>query len=91
MSKKATQASKARPPARATVKATVVLDADTHGRLVVAATLRGVDRSTYAAEVLREALKGVVYFDKAMPNDPGEGSNRPTGATGEKKSDEEAA
>jgi hypothetical protein len=63
------------------VKTSVVLDADTHGRLVVAATLRGVDRSTYAAEVLREALKGVVYFDKAMSADPVEASDRRIGRT----------
>src|SRR5262245_19761825 len=48
------------PPSRPPVKTTVVLDADTHTRLVAAATLRGVDRSTYAAGILREGLKGVV-------------------------------
>jgi hypothetical protein len=61
------------------VKTSVVLDADTHGRLVVAATLRSVDRSTYAAEVLGEALKGVVDFDKALPSGPGEANDRPGG------------
>jgi hypothetical protein len=73
------------------VKTSVVLDADTHSRLVVAATIRGVDRSTYAAEVLREALKGVVFFDKAMAPDPGESEDRPAGATPAKKSGDQAA
>jgi hypothetical protein len=59
------------------VKTTVVLDADTHTRLVGAAALRGVDRSTYAASILKEGLKGVVLFDKAMSSDSGESSDRP--------------
>src|SRR5262245_21833494 len=63
-------------PSRPTVKTTVVLDADTHTKLVAAAILRGVDRSTYAASILREGLKGVVCFDKAMSADQGEISDR---------------
>ena len=65
------------PPSRPPVKTTVVLDADTHTKLVAAATLRGIDRSTYAAGILREGLKGVVCFDKAMSSDPGESTDRP--------------
>jgi hypothetical protein len=66
-----------KPPSRPPVKTTVVLDADTHTKLVAAAALRGVDRSTYAASILREGLKGVVIFDKAMSNDPVENEDRP--------------
>jgi hypothetical protein len=70
------------PPARPSVKTTVVLDADTHTKLVAAAALRGVDRSTYAAGILREGLKGVVCFDKALSNDPGESDDRPSRRVG---------
>jgi hypothetical protein len=58
------------------VKTTVVLDADTHTKLIVAANLRGVDRSTYAASILKEELKTVVCFDKAMSSDSGDSDDR---------------
>ena len=70
------------PPVRPTVKTTVVLDADTHTKLVAAAALRGVDRSTYAAGILREGLKGVVCFDKALSSDPGDSDDRPRARVG---------
>lgn len=67
------QAANARPP----VKTSVVLDADTHTRLIAASALRHMDRSTYAAEILREQLKGVVCFDKAMKADLDDTDDRP--------------
>jgi hypothetical protein len=73
------------------VKTTVVLDADTHTRLVAAAALRGVDRSSYAASILREGLKGVVCFDKAISSDPGESEDRPRARAGINSDDQEAA
>ena len=79
------------PPPRPPVKTTVVLDADTHTKLVAAAALRGVDRSSYAAGILREGLRGVVCFDKAIQPDPGESEDRPAGATPAKKSGDQAA
>ena len=79
------------PPARPSVKTTVVLDADTHTKLVAAAALRGVDRSTYAAGILREGLKGVVCFDKAMSSDSGETEDRLVRRAGISPADEEAA
>jgi hypothetical protein len=50
----------------ARVKATVMLDVSTHAKLAVAAALRGMDRSTYAAELIAEGLRGVVAFDKKL-------------------------
>jgi hypothetical protein len=79
------------PLSRPSVKTTVVLDADTHTKLVAAATLRGVDRSSYAAGILREGLKGVVCFDKAMSNDPDESDDRPSRRVGISPDDQEAA
>jgi hypothetical protein len=48
------------------VKATVLLDVGTHAKLAVAAALRGLDRSTYAAELISHGLRGVVAFDKKL-------------------------
>ena len=78
------------PPSRPSVKTTVVLDADTHTKVVAAATLRGVDRSSYAASSLREGLKGVVCFVKAMSSDPVESEDRPRARAGKSLDDQEA-
>jgi hypothetical protein len=51
------------------VKCTVILDVATHARLAAAAALRGCDRSTFAAEAITEALKGIVVFDRRNPDD----------------------
>ena len=91
MSKQRTQRDKTTTPSRPSVKTTVVLDADTHTKLIVAANLRGVDRSTYAAGILREELKSVVCFDRAMSSDSGESSDRQGGGLRVKDDDEEAA
>jgi hypothetical protein len=47
-----------------TVKATVVVDVDLHAKWSAAASLRGMDRSAWAAEVLAEALKGLLIIDR---------------------------
>ena len=52
----------AAPPARKPVKATILVDVETHARWAAAAALRGVDRSAFAVAALQEALKGVVLF-----------------------------
>jgi hypothetical protein len=49
-----------------TVKTTVVLDVNTHTKLVAAAALRGLDRSTLAAGFIEEGLRGVVVFDRTL-------------------------
>lgn len=54
----------ASPAKRRTVKTTVVVDVDTHSRWALAAALRGLDRSAWAAEVITEALKGLIVIDK---------------------------
>jgi hypothetical protein len=82
---------KAQTPSRPSVKTTVVLDGDTHTKLVAAATLRGIDRSTYAASILREGLKGVVCFDKAMSSDSVDSSDRLDSRIGIRSDADEAA
>ena len=86
-----TQTSQTKPPSRPSVKTTVVLDADTHTKLIVAANLRGMDRSTYAASILREELKTVVCFDKALSSDSGESSDRQAGGLRVKDDADQAA
>lgn len=54
-----------RAEARRTVKATVLLDVETHQKLAALAALRGCDRSTIAAEAIRAAVSSVVVFDRA--------------------------
>jgi hypothetical protein len=46
------------------VKCTILLDVETHTKLAAAAAMRRVDRSTYAASILREGLRSVVCFDR---------------------------
>lgn len=77
MSKRRTQTDSTNTPPRPSVKTTVVLDADTHTKLIVAANLRGMDRSAYAAGILKEQLRSVVVFDKALSSDSGESDDRP--------------
>lgn len=49
---------------RKTVKASIVLDVQTHARLAAAAALRGMDRSALAAEFITEGLKGLVIVNR---------------------------
>lgn len=51
------------------VKATVLLRVEVHARLAAAAALRGVDRSTYAAECIENGLKGIVVIDRRRKPD----------------------
>lgn len=50
-------------PARR-IKTTVFLDVETHTKLAGAAALAGVDRSTFAAGAIREAVSSIVLFDR---------------------------
>jgi hypothetical protein len=63
------------------VKASILVDADLHIRWGAAASLRGMERGAYAVEVLREATKGIVLFDRALSKiadevDPAEDEER---------------
>lgn len=64
----ATESPRRRKPAAAAprklVKATVSIDVETHARWAAAAALRGMDRSAFAVEALKVALKGIVLFDR---------------------------
>ena len=60
----------ARPPVNAVVKTSVPLDVETHARLCAAAALQQRDRSALAAEILSEALRGIVIIDKRRSGDP---------------------
>lgn len=60
----------ATPSPQRTVKATILLDVQTHAKLAAAAALRGCDRSTLALSFITEGLKGMVVFDRnANPSD----------------------
>ena len=57
-------------PDRPPVKCSVLLDVETHARLAAVAALRGCDRSTIAAEAIREGLRGGAAFDRGSQTDP---------------------
>lgn len=58
------------PSVERSVKATVVVDVDTHARWAAAAALAGVDRSAWAAGVIKEALRGVIVVDRRKTGEP---------------------
>jgi hypothetical protein len=53
-----------------TVKTTVVLDVHTHAKLSALAALRGCDRSTIAADAIRQVVSSMVVFDRADRKKP---------------------
>lgn len=59
-----------------TVKTTVVIDADTHVRWAAAAAMANMDRSAWAAAVIREACRGIVVMDRRKTSDRSEGKDR---------------
>ena len=50
----------------------MVVDVELHARWSAAASLRGMDRSAWAAEVLAEALKGFLIIDRRKGSGRGE-------------------
>lgn len=52
-----------------TVKTSLTLDVDLHSRLSLAAALAGMSNTAYVADVLREALKGLIVIDKRSSRD----------------------
>jgi len=62
----------ASPPAKKFVMASVKLDVATHARVAAAAALSQIDRSTWIAKAINEALSGIVVFDRRAPKGSGE-------------------
>lgn len=52
-------------PARKSVKASILVDVELHARWSAAASLRGMDRSAFAVEALRTAVKGIHIIDRS--------------------------
>lgn len=46
------------------VKTSLTLDVDLHSRLSLAASLAGVSNNAFIADVLKDALKGLIVIDK---------------------------
>jgi hypothetical protein len=49
----------------------VLLRVEVQARLAAAAALRGCDRSTFAAECIENALRGLLVIDKRKPDGHG--------------------
>ncbi len=65
------------PQGRQSVKASILVDVETHARWAAAAALRGMDRNAFAVEALKEALRGIVVVDRRKPTDRSGHSDRP--------------
>lgn len=50
------------------VMTSVRLDVATHARLSAAAALAGMDKSTFCARAISDALVGIVVFDRRKPD-----------------------
>ena len=57
------------------VKCTVLLDVETHTKLAASAAMKRMDRSTLAASILREGLRGIVAFDRHAPRKPADNAD----------------
>ncbi len=76
MSEKPTQRRKAAgPPPSKPVKCTILLDVETHTKLAAGAAMRRCDRSSFAATILREGLRGIVAFDRNIPRKPADNAD----------------
>jgi hypothetical protein len=62
----------AAPAARKHVMVSVRLDVPTNARVAAAAALAGLDKSTYCARAITEALAGIVVFDRNNPKSGGQ-------------------
>jgi hypothetical protein len=77
---------KASKPSGPFVRVSVPLDARNHAKLCALAALRSADRSTTAAEILMNGLKGVVVIDPRSKTDPVESKESATLAIHDKNS-----
>jgi hypothetical protein len=76
----------ARPP----VKTSVPLDVRTHAKLCACAALRGVDRSSLAAEFIKAGLRDVVVLDSRRKSGQSSEEDR-SEQEGDGREDEEIA
>lgn len=53
------------PQVQRTVKTSLTVDADLHVRWSAAAAMRGMSNNALAVEILAEALRSIVVFDRA--------------------------
>lgn len=60
----------AAPQAGRTVKASLLVDVETHARWSAAASLGGMTNNAFAVEALKAALKGIVVVDRRKSGDP---------------------
>ena len=58
----------AAPAVRKHVMVSVKLDVASNARLSAAAALAGIDKSTFCARAITEALAGIVVFDRRKPD-----------------------
>jgi len=69
----ATEKQRRRKPAVASqgrsIKTSLTLDADLHVRLAAASAMRGMSANAFVQEVLTEALKSIVVFDRRKGSD----------------------
>lgn len=56
------------------VRASILVDVETHAKWSAAASLRRMDRSTFAVNAIAEACRSIVLFDRA--NGPDQGKSR---------------
>ena len=80
------------PPSGKSVKASILVDVELHARWAAAAALRGMDRSAFAVEALKEACKGIIVVDRRRTADRARADDRPSMALGiSPDADDEAA
>jgi hypothetical protein len=60
-------------------------------RADIAAALRGIDRSAFAAEAIAEACRGIIIVDRRKTSDRAKGEDRHAPALGISPDEEEAA
>lgn len=59
-----------------TVKTSLILDADLHIRLAAASAMKGVSANAFVCEVLTEALRSIVVFDRRKNSDEAESAHQ---------------
>ncbi len=60
----------ATPHAGRSVKASLLVDVETHARWAAAASLRGMTNNAFAVEALKEALRGIIVVDRRKTAGP---------------------
>lgn len=73
------------------VKASILVDARTHALWAAAAALRGMDRSAFAVEAIKDACRGLVLVDRRKAPGSVKITDRPDAADELNPDAEEAA